>query len=248
MFRKLIFVPLPVYYYSVMGIDSRNHGKSGDNKDKMCWYGGDEYKDFIGAYKFLQNEKKFGPNSIGLHGNSMSGGTAVISVAEEHGIKAAVVDSSIGDLKLIADLSLFYFFRGHYFFSDWMIAVTMSQFATLFKEKLGRDYNDYIPYKAALRISKDQSLYIVHAKQDAVTQWENSQLIYNSAIASGVNATLWITDVEEVQAGDQSGINDPFETSRDWAWNHLVSEVYFEEEYMRRVVAFYKTHLEKKER
>jgi hypothetical protein len=31
-------------------------------------------------------------------------------------------------------------------------------------------------------------------------------------------------------------------------WNHLVSEVYFEEEYMRRVVAFYKTHLEKKER
>lgn len=83
--------------YNVLLIDLRNHGDS--TIDNGMWGGGGkEYQDVLGAWDWLQTQKGFQPNRVGLF--AYSGGTAAVLIAmgQESRIPVVWLDSPFVDI------------------------------------------------------------------------------------------------------------------------------------------------------
>ena len=91
--------------FNVLMYDMREHGES-DIEDGRAAIGNEEYQDLLGAWDWLINEKHFDPNRIGVFGESLGAGTALIAFGQEPRLAAAFVDSPYSDLPQIIDEEL----------------------------------------------------------------------------------------------------------------------------------------------
>lgn len=76
--------------YSVLLFDLRGHGSSDDGRLSGGYY---ERRDVWGAYDYLLESHGAEAGAVGLVGFSMGAATALLSAAEEPGIRAVVADS-----------------------------------------------------------------------------------------------------------------------------------------------------------
>ncbi|MEM7800555.1 MAG: alpha/beta fold hydrolase [Chloroflexota bacterium] len=86
--------------YSVLIMDVRDAGDS-DYEDGLSAIGNEEYLDALGGFDWLQAEKGFEPDQIGILGNSLGAATALIAFSVEPELAAAFVDSPFDNLPQI---------------------------------------------------------------------------------------------------------------------------------------------------
>jgi pimeloyl-ACP methyl ester carboxylesterase len=79
--------------YNVLVIDLRNHGESEVTNGRHS-AGNQEYRDVLGAWDWLVEERGFAPTSIGVVGFSLGAASSIIATAEEPELAAVWSDSS----------------------------------------------------------------------------------------------------------------------------------------------------------
>jgi len=91
--------------FNVLMIDLRDHGDS-QYEDGRFAAGTEEYRDALGAWDWLVNEKHIPPERIGLFGESLGAATVLIAMGEEPRVAAAWEDSSYADIQtaIVAEL------------------------------------------------------------------------------------------------------------------------------------------------
>jgi dipeptidyl aminopeptidase/acylaminoacyl peptidase len=91
--------------FSVLMIDMRDHGDS-TIEDGRYAGGTEEYRDVLGAWDWLVNEKGFAPERIGLFGMSLGAATVMIAAGEEPRVAAVWEDSGFADIRTALDAEL----------------------------------------------------------------------------------------------------------------------------------------------
>jgi dipeptidyl aminopeptidase/acylaminoacyl peptidase len=91
--------------FNVLMIDLRDHGDS-QVEDGRFAGGTEEYRDALGAWDYLVNEKHIPPQKIGLFGTSLGAATVLIAMGEEPRVAAAWEDSSYADIQVAIDAEL----------------------------------------------------------------------------------------------------------------------------------------------
>jgi dipeptidyl aminopeptidase/acylaminoacyl peptidase len=91
--------------FNTLVIDLRNHGDS-QVVDGRYAGGTVEYRDVLGAWDWLVNERGFAPERIGVFGTSLGAATVLIAVGEEPRITAAWEDSSFADINVAVTAEL----------------------------------------------------------------------------------------------------------------------------------------------
>lgn len=91
--------------FNVLLMDLRNHGDS-TVQDGRTSAGNREYRDVLGAWDWLQSEKDFAPESIGIQGESLGAGTTAIAFGEELRIAAVWLDSPYADMAEVVSAEL----------------------------------------------------------------------------------------------------------------------------------------------
>ena len=213
------------YGYTVMGIEFRNHGLSDFNKEKMLTWGAQEHLEYLSAMDWLIKEKGFTKNKIGIVGNSMSGGIATIAMAKEPALRAAWVDSPASNYYGVLSFG-FVTLSGP---PSALFGLLASPAAAKVWQKIGEAYasaglirDEWLPEELAKTYKKGQNIFIVSAKQDWVVPTYLSQSIVDGVALSAGKAEIWKVDLAPVEEGDQS------EPWKDYAWDHIVEEVFYE--------------------
>ncbi|MDY7075852.1 MAG: alpha/beta fold hydrolase [Chloroflexota bacterium] len=81
--------------FNVLMVDLRNHGDSAKDNG-MHAAGTKEYKDILGAWDWLVQEKGIAKEKIGVFGSSLGGRTTIIAMAKEPEIAAGLTVGSAG--------------------------------------------------------------------------------------------------------------------------------------------------------
>lgn len=90
---------------AVLLIDLRNHGDSTVVNGRYAG-GTREYRDALGGWDWLVNERGFAPERVGLYGQSLGAATALIATGEEPRVAAVWEDSSYADLDVAVQAEL----------------------------------------------------------------------------------------------------------------------------------------------
>lgn len=167
--------------YNVLLIDLRNHGAS-DSDGGRTAVGNDEYLDVLGAWDWLQTEKGFAPEKIGLLGNSLGGGTTLIAFAEEPRVPAAFIDSPYANLPQIISEELE---RSNY--PTWLMpgGIVMAQVVS------GDNLVAHSP-EDAIRRNAGRPLFIVHGTADGRINVRHTQQLQALAATNNANLTVWL--------------------------------------------------------
>lgn len=91
--------------FNVLMIDLRDHGAS-QIEDGRFAGGTEEYRDVLGAWDWLVNEKHIPPEKIGLFGTSLGAATVLIATGEEPRVAAVWEDSSFADIQVAINAEL----------------------------------------------------------------------------------------------------------------------------------------------
>lgn len=91
--------------FNVLMIDLRNHGES-QVTDGRYAAGTIEYRDVLGGWDWLVQEKQFAPEKIGLFGTSLGAATVLIAMGEEPQVAATWEDSSYADVNVAINAEL----------------------------------------------------------------------------------------------------------------------------------------------
>jgi dipeptidyl aminopeptidase/acylaminoacyl peptidase len=91
--------------FNVLIIDLRDHGDS-QVEDGRFAAGTEEYRDALGAWDWLLNDKHIPPERIGLFGTSLGAATVLIAMGEEARVAATWEDSSYADIQVAIDAEL----------------------------------------------------------------------------------------------------------------------------------------------
>lgn len=179
--------------FNVLVYDLRNHGESEVDNGRTA-VGNKEYLDVLGAWDWLQTEKGFAPEAIGLLGNSLGAGTTLIAFAEETRVAAAFLDSPYSNLSQIIEEELE---RNDY--PTWLAP------AGLFMGRLvgGVDLLAHNP-EAAIYRNLGRPLFIVHGTGDTRIRVAHTEHLRTLALTEGANLTVWMpADIEHVSASVQ---------------------------------------------
>src|SRR4029077_4202714 len=90
---------------SVLLIDLRNHRDSTVRSGRYAG-GTREYRDALGGWDWLVNERGFAPERTGIYGQSLGAATALIATGEEPKVAAVWEDSSYADLDVAVQAEL----------------------------------------------------------------------------------------------------------------------------------------------
>ncbi|MEZ4668001.1 MAG: prolyl oligopeptidase family serine peptidase [Anaerolineae bacterium] len=169
--------------FNVLMIDLRNHGDS-QVVDGRYAGGVLEYRDVLGAWDWLVNDKHFAPEKVGLFGISLGAATVLIAFGEEPRVAAAWEDSSYADINetITAELS-----RNNY-------PILLEGAGVLMGSVIS---NHNITAKSPLEtMSKlnGRPLFITHGAADARLSVKYAYDLEAAAKANGQDVPLWIVD------------------------------------------------------
>jgi uncharacterized protein len=172
--------------FNVLLIDLRDTGDS-TLQDGRSTIGNEEYRDVLGAWDWLVNEKGIDPKRIGLFANSLGGANANYAFSEEPRMAALFLQSTFGNLQQIIAAELARNRYPTFLASGALIAGSIVTRTSLF----GHD-----PLSA---VSKDvgRPIYIVHTKADTRIAINQSEQLAAAAQAAGVDVTTWFPESGE---------------------------------------------------
>ena len=172
--------------FNVLMIDLRNHGDS-QVTDGRYAAGTIEYRDVLGAWDWLVNEKKVAPEKIGLFGTSLGAATVLIAMGEEPKVAAVWEDSSYADINVAINAELK---RDGY--------PTMLAGAGILMGKVisNRDITAKSPL-AAIATLNHRPLFITHGSADSRLSVQYAYDLTAAAQAQGETIKPWIVDGSE---------------------------------------------------
>ena len=142
---------------SVLMMDMRDAGDSDVEDGRVAW-GTEEYLDVLGAWDWLQSSQGIAAGRIGLLGESLGAGTAIIAMAEQARIAATWADSAFSDVTVMVDDNL----------AESGMPTWLDGGAMLWARILGGDdLTSYRPLDAVERIGA-RPIAIVHGLADDV--------------------------------------------------------------------------------
>ena len=189
--RRTPFILLPAGMlnkagFNVLMIDLRNHGDS-QVTDGHYAAGTVEYRDVLGAWDWLVNEKQFAPEKIGLFGTSLGAATVLIAMGEEPKVAATWEDSSYGDINVAIEAELA---RNGY--------PSILEGAGIFMGKVisSRDITAKSPLETMAKLN-DRPLFITHGTADTRLSVQYAADLEAAAKATGQTVQMWIVDGSE---------------------------------------------------
>lgn len=174
--------------YNALAIDLNDHGAS-DSGDGKVNAGLSEYRDVIGAWKYLREVKKVPAEKIGIYGASMGAGSVAMAFVKEPGIQSIWLDSVYFDMTSQMEEYLVYNgFPGMLFWSANIIAKFIGDMNLTALE----------PSKAATTIGS-RNMFITHNHPDRVVQsWHGEKMCETAKSNSkkGGFVDCWFIDQE----------------------------------------------------
>jgi uncharacterized protein len=169
--------------FNTLVIDLRNHGDS-QIIDGRYAAGTMEYRDVLGAWDWLVNEKGFAPERIGLFGTSLGAATVLIALGEELRITAAWEDSSFADINVAVTAEL-----------ERSGFPTFLSSAGIFMGRVisGRDISSKSPL-AAMQNLDGRALFITHGTADERLSVQYAADLAAAIQAQGESVESWIVE------------------------------------------------------
>lgn len=169
--------------FNVLLIDVRDTGDS-TFEDGRSAIGNEEYRDVLGAWDWLVQEKGFDPAKVGLLANSMGGATALYAFSEEPRVPALFLQSTFGNLQQVIGRELE---RGGY-------PAFLAPGAILVGRVIGGD--NLVAHNPLDAVAKAGSrpVYLVHSRTDTRIDIDQAEQLAAAAKAAGVNVTTWFPE------------------------------------------------------
>jgi uncharacterized protein len=169
--------------FNVLLIDLRDTGDS-EFEDGYSAVGNEEYQDVLGAWDWLQAQKGFSPERIGLYANSLGAATALIAFDQEPRVAALFVNSPFSNLlQAMRDELQRVGYPGFLAPAAIMAARLVS----------GDDLLAFDP-SDGVRHAGNRPVFVVHSRADKRVSEQHSERLKAIAADAGVNATFWILD------------------------------------------------------
>ena len=174
--------------YNVLMFDLRGHGTSGGDKVSGGYF---ERQDVLGAYDFLIS-LDVPPDLVGVIGFSMGAGTSILSLIEEPGIRALVVDSTYADAsELLAQET-----ARKTVFPKWLTPIFIPASKLMAKQIYGIDIDELVPEVAVAQL--DYPILVIHGTADERIPFDHGERVHRSAHPDSV---IWLMpDVDHVDA------------------------------------------------
>jgi uncharacterized protein len=169
--------------FNVLMIDLRNHGDS-QVVDGRYAAGTIEYRDVLGAWDWLVNEKGFAPEKIGLFGTSLGAATVLIAMGEEPRVAATWEDSSYADINAVINAELA---------RNGFPAVLAGAGVTMGKVMSSRDVTAKSPIATIAKLD-GRPLFITHGTADTRLSVQYAYDLVAAAQAEGVTIEPWIVE------------------------------------------------------
>lgn len=168
--------------YDVLMIDLREHGDS--TVENGRWSGGsEEYRDVLGAWDWLVNERGYAPEQIGVVGYSGDSAATMIAFGEEPRIAAVWLDSVYADLNAAI--------------SDYLTRngiPTIFQYGGLLIGRLsGDDMTAYSPISEVEQVV-GRPVFITHSIDDQALSVEYARTLTQAIRAAGGVVEYWETE------------------------------------------------------
>jgi len=169
--------------FNVLMIDLRNHGDS-QVVDGRYAAGTVEYRDVLGAWDWLVNEKGFAPEKIGLFGTSLGAATVLIAMGEEPRVAATWEDSSYADINNVIDAELA---------RNGFPTVLSSASVMMGKVISSRDVTARSPLATIAKLD-GRPLFITHGTADTRLSVQYAYDLIAAAEAEGAAVGSWIVE------------------------------------------------------
>ncbi|MCL4246950.1 MAG: prolyl oligopeptidase family serine peptidase [Anaerolineae bacterium] len=184
-----ILLPAGMLYragYNTLLIDLRDHGDS-QVEDGRYAGGTEEYRDVLGAWDWLVNERSIPPERIGLFGTSLGAATVLIAFGEEPRVAAVWEDSSFADIQSAVDAELTRF---------GLPTVLAPGGLLIGKLVAGDDITAYSP-QAGVAKANGRPIFITHGTDDTRLSVAYADVLAETARAHGDEPEVWIIDGSE---------------------------------------------------
>ncbi len=167
-------------------IELRNFGDS-QIVDGRFAAGTVEYRDVLGAWDWLQQEKGVPPESIGVWGMSLGAATSLMAMGKEPGIVAVWEDSSFSDMQTALEAELTR--KG---FPTFLASagILMGRVMT------GNDVTAYSPLQAIGTLN-GRDLFITHGSGDTRLSVQYAYDLSAAAQAQGWSGKAWVAEGSE---------------------------------------------------
>ena len=162
--------------FSVIAFDYRGAGRSGGEFNSMTFF---ERQDL---QKIVSYAESRGSTSIGVHGFSQGGATAMLAMAEDPRILAGVMEASFANAKTVVSEAAF----SRYFVPEFPLVDLATYF---FKLRTGVDLGTMIPSEGVLKIDSHR-LLIIHANKDPFVPVHHA----HDLISAAPNSQSWLYD------------------------------------------------------
>ncbi|MCC6613729.1 MAG: prolyl oligopeptidase family serine peptidase [Anaerolineae bacterium] len=169
--------------YNTLLIDLRDHGDS-QIEDGRYAGGSEEYRDVLGAWDWLVNERGIPPERIGLFGTSLGAATALIAFGEEPRIAAVWEDSSFADIQSALDAELM---------RNGMPIFLEAGGLWIGKLISGDDIGALSP-QAAIAKADGRPVYITHGTADMRLSADYASVLAETARANGDEPQVWLIE------------------------------------------------------
>lgn len=167
--------------FNVLMIDLRDHGDS-QIEDGRFAAGTEEYRDVLGAWDWLVNEKHFPPGRIGLYGTSLGAATVIIAAGEEPRVAAVWEDSSYSDIQVAIRAEL----------ARYGIPAFMAPAAVLMGKLIaGDDIAQRTPLDEVKKLD-GRPIFITHGDADKRLSVQYAYDLSDAVRASGGTVEPWI--------------------------------------------------------
>jgi dipeptidyl aminopeptidase/acylaminoacyl peptidase len=186
--KRSAFVLLPAGMlnkagFNVLALDMRNHGDSQVINGRYA-AGTVEYRDVLGAWDWLVNQKQFAPDKIGLYGMSLGAATVLDAMGAEPRVAATFEDSSFADINVALQAELQ---RNNF-------PTLLSAAGVLMGRIIGGvDITTRSPL-AAVGTLNGRDLFITHGAADQRLSVQYAYDLANAAKAQGWTGEPWIAE------------------------------------------------------
>jgi uncharacterized protein len=170
--------------FTTLLIDMRDHGDS-QVEDGRFAGGTDEYRDVLGAWDWLVNEKQMPPEKIGLLGTSLGAATVLIAFGEEPQVAAVWEDSSYADIDVAISAEL----------TRYNLPTFFAPSARMMGNIIaGDDIGSKSPL-LAIATAGDRPVFITHGTADRrLSVQYAADLLAGAQAAGATNVQSWIVE------------------------------------------------------
>jgi alpha-beta hydrolase superfamily lysophospholipase len=198
--------------YSVLALDLRNHGESGDAVDDQVTGGVEESEDVIGAVNYLS--RRFPPLRYGALGFSMGGETVFYAAAKDGRIEAVAEEGAYAELGSVIP--------------NWARAVTGLPLPILAPVLWSWEHVYGAPFRRARAVDvigslRSRPVLLIHAESDPIVPVEHCRRLS----AADPSAEVWIVPTHPLSA-----------TNEPWGMHAQVYR-YDPDEFVKRVTDFF---------